>query len=217
MEQGELLVDPVAILFQGVALGVSLCCTLGPQSVFVLRQGLHGKAALEVATICSLADLALIVAGAVGFGALLSAFPSVAKSAGWGSALFIFGYGLKLLADAALAGAGPARSDTGRTRTCAVATAVALSVLNPQVYLEMVGVVGSVALRFPETDRANRAIFAFGVMLVSPLWFFGLAVGGRRLAARMDSRRVAQAIDLTTAAVMLGLGAALGLAEFELQ
>ncbi|MGH6926955.1 MAG: LysE/ArgO family amino acid transporter, partial [Dongiaceae bacterium] len=95
-----------------------------------------------------------------------------------------------------------------------VATAVALSVLNPQVYLEMVGVVGSVALRFAETDRA---IFAFGVMLVSPLWFFGLAMGGRRLAARMDSRRVARAIDLTTAVVMLGLGAAFGLAEFELQ
>jgi L-lysine exporter family protein LysE/ArgO len=206
--------DPVAILFQGVALGVSLCCTLGPQSVFVLRQGLRGKAAFEVATICSLADLALIVAGAVGFGALLSAFPSLAKSASWGSALFIFGYGVKLLADAALAGGGPARSDAGRTRTCAVATAVALSVLNPQVYLEMVGVVGSVALRFADTDRA---IFALGVMLVSPLWFFGLAMGGQRLAARMDSQRVARAIDLTTAVVMLALGAALGLAEFELR
>lgn len=205
--------DPVAILFQGVALGASLCCTLGPQSVFVLRQGLRRKAAFEVATICSLADLALIVAGAVGFGALLSTFPSLAKSAGWGSALFIFGYGLKLLADAALSGAGQARADTGRTRACAVGTAVALSILNPQVYLEMVGVVGSVALRFAETDRA---IFAFGVMLVSRLWFFGLAMGGRRLAARVGSDRLARAIDLTTAVAMLGLGAALGLAEFEL-
>jgi L-lysine exporter family protein LysE/ArgO len=205
--------DPLSTLFQGMALGVSLCCTLGPQSVFVLRQGLRGRAALEVATICSLADLGLIVAGAVGFGALLSTFPSLAKSAGWGSALFIFGYGVKLLADAALAGAGPARAETARTRTCAVATAVALSVLNPQVYLEMVGVVGSVALRFAESDRA---IFAFGVMLVSPLWFFGLAMGGRRLAARLGSQRVARIFDLTTALAMLGLGAALGLAELSI-
>lgn len=195
-----------------MALGVSLCCTLGPQSVFVLRQGLRGKAAIEVATICSLADLALIVAGAVGFGALLSAFPSLAASAAWGSAAFIFGYGLKLLADVALAGGGPARADATRSRSCVVAAAVALSVLNPQVYLEMVGVVGSVALRFAETDRA---MFTFGVMLVSPLWFFGLAVGGRRLAARMGSQRVARTFDLTTAVLMLGLGAALGLAEVD--
>jgi arginine exporter protein ArgO len=75
-------------------------------------------------------------------------------------------------------------------------------------------VVGSVALRFAETDRA---IFAFGVMVVSPLWFFGLAIGGRRMAARMGSQRVARVLDLATAAIMLGLGAALAMAEVGLQ
>jgi L-lysine exporter family protein LysE/ArgO len=203
-------VDPVSTLFQGMALGVTLCCTLGPQSVFVLRQGLRGRAALEVATICSLTDLALIVAGAVGFGAILTAAPALAKSAGWGSALFILGYGLKLLADVALAGAGSARTDAGRGRGCVLATAVALSILNPQVYIEMVGVVGSVALRFAESDRA---VFAVGVMLVSPLWFFGLAMGGRGLAARLGSQRVSRIFDLTTAVAMLGLGTVLALTE----
>jgi L-lysine exporter family protein LysE/ArgO len=202
--------DPVSTLFQGVALGVTLCCTLGPQSVFVLRQGLRGKAAIEVATICSLTDLALVVAGAVGFGTILSAFPALARSAGWGSALFILAYGLKLLADAAFTGANSARVDVVRGRTCALATAVALSVLNPQVYVEMIGVVGSVALRFAESDRA---IFAVGVMLVSPLWFFGLAMGGRGLAARLGSQRVSRIFDLTTAIAMLGLGSVLALAE----
>jgi L-lysine exporter family protein LysE/ArgO len=211
-----MLADPFAILLQGVALGVSLCCTLGPQSVFVLRQGLQGKGAIEVATICSAADLALITAGAVGLGALLETFPSFARSAGWVSAAFVFGYGLKMVADLALAGSNalPAREDRRRRRSCVVATAIALSVLNPQVYLERVGVVGSVALRFAETDRA---IFAFGVMVVSPLWFFGLAIGGRRMAARMGSQRVARVLDLATAAIMLGLGAALAMAEVGLQ
>jgi L-lysine exporter family protein LysE/ArgO len=209
-------VDPLPVLFQGVALGVSLCCTLGPQSVFVLRQGLRGRGAIEVATICSAADLALIAAGAVGLGALLETFPSFARSAGWVSAAFVFGYGLKMIADLSLTGpnASSDRSDRAHGRSCVVATAIALSVLNPQVYLEMVGVVGSVALRFAETDRA---IFAFGVMVVSPLWFFGLAIGGRRMAARMGSQRVARALDMATAAIMLGLGAALAMAELGLQ
>jgi L-lysine exporter family protein LysE/ArgO len=211
-----MLADPLAILLQGVALGVSLCCTLGPQSAFVLRQGLQGKAVTEVATICSLVDLALIAAGAVGLGALLESFPSLARSASWGSAAFVFGYGLKLLADLAMAGstARPVRAERLHARSCAVATAVALSVLNPQVYLEMVGVVGSVALRFVE---AERAVFALGVMLVSPLWFFGLAIAGRRLATRMGSPHLARAFDMATAAIMLVLGAALGLAELGLQ
>jgi L-lysine exporter family protein LysE/ArgO len=208
-----MLADPLAILLQGVALGVSLCCTLGPQSLFVLRQGLQGKAATEVATICSLVDLALITAGAVGLGALLESFPSLARSAGWGSAVFVFAYGLKLLADLAMAGSGarPAGAAPVHARSCVVATAIALSILNPQVYLEMVGVVGSVALRFADADRA---VFALGVMLVSPLWFFGLAIAGRRMAVRMGAPQVARAFDMATAGIMLTLGAALGLAEF---
>ena len=92
----------------------------------------------------------------------------------------------------------------------ALAAAVGLSLLNPQVYVEMVGVVGSVALRFAEADRA---IFALGVMLVSPLWFFGLAIGGRRLAAQIGSHRVTRIFDLTTAVIMLVLGTALGVVE----
>ena len=202
--------DPVSTLFQGMALGVSLCCTLGPQSVFVLRQGFSGRAGIEVAAICSFADLALIVAGAVGFGALLDAFPALARSAGWGSAVFILGYGLKLLADAALAERGLRPAGRARGRTCALAAAVALSLLNPQVYLEMVGVVGGVALRFAESDRA---VFVIGVMLVSPVWFFGLAVGGQRLAALLGSHRVTRIFDLTTAVAMLALGTILGFAE----
>lgn len=94
--------------------------------------------------------------------------------------------------------------------SCAIAQAVAFSLLNPQVYLEMVGVVGSAALRFAE---AERAAFALGVMLVSPLWFFGLALAGRRLAALARCRRAAFVLDLVTASLMLGLGAAMALAE----
>jgi L-lysine exporter family protein LysE/ArgO len=198
----------LSIFIQGVALGVGLCCTLGPQSIFVLRQGMRCKAAIEVAMICSIADLVLIAAGAAGFGTALAAFPSLARFAGWCGAAFICAYGGKLLLDVL----NDARIDreASRGRSCAIATAFALSVLNPQVYLEMIGVVGSVAVRFASGDRA---MFAFGVMLVSPLWFFGLAVGGRRLATLAGSRRALRVVDLATAMLMLGLGALFGLAE----
>jgi L-lysine exporter family protein LysE/ArgO len=204
--------DLLPVLLQGVALGISLCFTLGPQSLFVLRQGMRGERALQVATICSLSDVAMILAGATGFGALLAAFPSFTNLAGWSSAALVVVYGAMQLTDVLLRGrkrrAPPPLAV--RAASCAIMPAVAFSLLNPQVYLEMVGVVGSVALRFAE---AERAAFALGVMLVSPLWFFGLALAGRRLAALMRCKRTAVALDLATASLMLGLGTAMALAE----
>ena len=199
------------ILLQGIALGVSLCFTLGPQSLFVLRQGMRGAQALQVATICSLSDAAMVLAGATGFGALLAAFPSVTTVAGWGSAALVLVYGGMQLTGALLR--VRERRDVPRlavrAASCAIAPAVAFSLLNPQVYLEMVGVVGSVAIRFAE---AERVAFTLGVMLVSPLWFFGLALAGRRLAELMRCRRAAFALDLATGSLMLGLGATMALA-----
>jgi len=200
------------ILLQGIALGVSLCFTLGPQSLFVLRQGMCGERALQVATVCSLSDAAMILAGATGFGALLAAFPDFKSLAGWGGAAFVVLYGGLQLTGALLRRQErrAPQPRAMRAASCAIVPALALSLLNPQVYLEMVGVVGSVAIRFAE---AERAAFALGVMLVSPLWFFGLAFAGRRLAALMRCRRAALALDLMTASLMLGLGAAMALAE----
>jgi L-lysine exporter family protein LysE/ArgO len=200
------------ILLQGIALGVSLCFTLGPQSLFVLRQGMRGAQALQVATICSLSDAVMVVAGAAGFGALLAAFPSVTTLAGWGSAALVVIYGVMqmigvLLRDRERKAIRPCAV---RAASCAIAPAVAFSLFNPQVYLEMVGVVGSVAIRFAE---AERVAFTLGVMLVSPLWFFGLALAGRLLAALMRCQRAAFALDLVTASLMLTLGAAMALAE----
>lgn len=208
--------DLLPILLQGIALGASLCVTLGPQSLFVLRQGMRGERAFQVATICSLSDAAMILAGATGFGALLAAFPAFQSLAGWGGATLVVSCGGMQLT-------GALRRCQGRTArpprrvmraaSCAILPAVAFSLLNPQVYLEMVGIVGSVAIRFAETERPA---FALGVMLVSPLWFFGLALAGRRLAALMRCTRAAVALDLATASLMLGLGTAMALAEFSL-
>ena len=84
------------------------------------------------------------------------------------------------------------------------AGALALSLLNPQAYLEMVVLVGAVTIQFPAPERLP---FVAGVMLVSPLWFFGLAYGGQRLAPFMARPGPGRMLDGCTAALMWGLGA----------
>jgi L-lysine exporter family protein LysE/ArgO len=97
-----------------------------------------------------------------------------------------------------------------RRRAGATMTALALTLLNPQVYLEMVGLVGSIAIRFPVGERV---VFALGVMLVSPVWFYSLALGGQRLSAFFGHRQALRVVDLATGAAMLGVGAAMAVAE----
>ena len=196
-----------AAFMQGLVLGAGICVTLGPQSVFVLRQGLRGNSAMIVATVCTLCDFMLIMMGAAGFGIIVIALPALVGVAAWGGALFALVYGwysfrsMKAKRGAEREGE-PAKPSLRPTRV--LIGALALSLLNPQVYLEMVAVVGAIAIQFPAPERVA---FVAGVMLVSPLWFFGLAYGGHRLAPLIARPRVSRTLDGCTAALMWGLGA----------
>jgi L-lysine exporter family protein LysE/ArgO len=90
---------------------------------------------------------------------------------------------------------------------------LALSLLNPQVYLEMVVLVGGLALQFPSGERV---LFATGVALVSPLWFFGLVAGGRRLGPLFARPRALSALDTAGGLVMLALAATIAVGELGL-
>ena len=162
-------------LLQGILLGAGICGSLGPQSVFVLRQGIRGEAAFAVAMVCTLADVLLISAAVAGADVFILLIPKAANVAAWGTAAFALAYGYLALSAAIRRrpDVGIAQDD-GASRAWALSAALALSLLNPQVYFEMVVLVGGVALQFPPADRM---LFGLGVGLVSPLWFFGLALG----------------------------------------
>ena len=68
----------------------------------------------------------------------------------------------------------------------------------------MVVLVGGVALQFPPADRV---LFGFGVGLVSPLWFFGLVVGGRHFAGVFARPMAMSAFDIGSGVMMLVLAA----------
>lgn len=201
-------------LLQGLALGAGICVSLGPQSVFVLRQGVNGAAAFSVATVCTFSDFLLIGAAAMGANAIASLIPDADSVAAWGGAIIASAFGCIALAGSlrhrlALAGAPAA----GTIHLQAVVVALALSLLNPQVYLEMVVLVGGIALRFPPDERA---LFAIGVASVSPLWFYGLVVGGRLLSRLLVRPRAAAALDIAAGVAMLALAATIVIDELDL-
>jgi len=194
----------------GLVTGLSLIIAIGAQNAFVLRLGIEGRTRviLPVVLICALSDAVLILAGVLGMGALVTAAPVAMLVVRLVGAAFLIGYGLwaarRAIRPGALLVTGtPAATGLG----VAVGTALALTWLNPHVYLDTVLLLGSVA---SQQDAAERWWWVGGAMAGSLLWFAGLGFGARLLRpvfARPGAWRI---LDGIIAVVMLALGVRLG-------
>jgi L-lysine exporter family protein LysE/ArgO len=196
----------------GLGLGLSLIVAIGAQNAFVLRQGLLGEHVAPVVAICVASDAALIVAGVAGAGAVLTAVPSVVEGVRIGGACFLLAYGA-LAARRALRPRGPASlrpaEEPGSRRGLlpALVTCVALTWLNPHVYLDTVVLLGSVAAG----RGGQRWWFAAGAATASLLWFCLLG-GGAAVLRPLFARPVAwRVLDGVIALVMIALGLGLAL------
>ena len=165
------------VALAGFALGFSLILAIGAQNAFVLRQGLKHEHVFAVCLTCALSDALLIAAGVAGFGALAEAVPWLEMAMRlFGAALLIW-YGLTNFR-AAWAG-GAAMQTEGQATTSlgtALLTCLALTWLNPHVYLDTVVLLGSISAQYDD-----RLSFALGAMAASFSVFFALGYGARML------------------------------------
>ncbi|WP_084127863.1 LysE/ArgO family amino acid transporter [Demequina sp. NBRC 110055] len=201
------------IFLAGLGLGLSLIAAIGAQNVFVIRQGIRREHVLAVIVVCAGSDAVLISVGTAGLGALIGAHAWVETAARVGGALFLATYAV-FSARRAWRGAeeGLRAADarvTGRGMWAAVGTTLAITWLNPHVYLDTVVLLGSVAGTYGEAKWA----FAAGAMVGSLAWFTALGYGARLLSgvlARPGAWRVLDgvvAVVMATLAVSLILGA----------
>ena len=192
---------------QGFALGAGLIIAIGAQNAFVLRQGLYRRHVFLVTSICAVCDAGLIALGAGGFASLITAQPALVPLAAWGGAVFLGAYGLRAflaaLAPGTLKAAG--RADTQKPWAVAGMT-LAVSLLNPHVYLDTVIVLGSVAAQIPGPERLA---FALGAMAASAVWFYGLGYGAAWLAPVFARPAAWRLLDLAIGIVMWSIAGAL--------
>lgn len=86
-----------------------------------------------------------------------------------------------------------------------VGTCLALTWLNPHVYLDTVFLLGSVA----NSHGDGRWAFAAGAALASVVWFFALAYGARWLGRWLATARAWRILDAVIAVVMVGIAVSL--------
>ncbi|MGY0154744.1 arginine exporter ArgO [Edwardsiella tarda] len=189
-----------SIFAQGFALGAALILPLGPQNLFVLNHGIHRHHHLTIASLCALSDLVLICAGVFGGSALLLRSPLLLQGVTWGGVAFLLWYGWGAWR-AAWRPATTERDDSllqqGRWRI--IVTLLAVTWLNPHVYLDTFVVLGSLG---GQLLAEPRRWFAFGAVSASVVWFFSLALLAAWLAPWLRRPRAQRAINLVVGAVM---------------
>lgn len=168
------------VVLSGFATTMALIAAIGAQNAFVLRQGIRGEHVLPVVALCTVSDLVLIFAGIAGFGALVAAHPDIVTIARYCGAAFLAAYGM-------------------------LATCLALTFLNPHVYLDTVVLLGALA----NEHRESRWLFGIGAVAASAVWFTGLGFGAKRLGRFFASPTTWRALDTTIAVTMWALAAAL--------
>jgi L-lysine exporter family protein LysE/ArgO len=192
--------------FAGLGFGMSLIVAIGAQNAFVLRQGLRREHVFTIVAICALSDALLILLGILGLGALIAGLPVLLRIIELAGGAFLITYGVlaarraikpnKLIADPSGA---PLKWGT------AAATALALTYLNPHVYLDTVLLLGSVA----GTYGADRWWFGIGAATGSVIWFSALGFGARLLKPVFAKAVAWRILDAFIALVMFAIGLSL--------
>ena len=186
-------------LTAGFAFGMSLIVVIGPQNVLLIRVGMLQRGVGAVVAVCTGADVALILAGTAGAGVVIGSAGWVLTAVRCAGAIFLLGYALSASARV-VRGRYAQDAASGDTRSIAaiVASACALTFLNPAVYLDTVVLLGSVA----HTHAPSQWWFALGAAAASATWFATIGFGARRFASRLGRPVTWRLLDVFVVVVM---------------
>ena len=212
-----------AAFLTGLFAGLGLIVAIGAQNAFVIRQGLLRRHVFAAATVCFLCDAILIALGVAGLGALIATNRWLTAAAAWGGAAFLILFGLRALWNAvrpdhtgfAEAEAAADAGAGGQGTRAAILAALALSLLNPHVYLDTVVLLGGIGAQYP---TGPRLAFLAGGVLASFVWFYGIGYGAMLFTPLFRRPIATRLLDGFVATVMftvagLLLSGALGTGE----
>lgn len=199
----------VIAMVVGLGTGLGLIVAIGAQNAFVLRQGLRSEHVIATVAVCAASDAVLIALGVSGLGELIRLWPRVLSAIAILGGLFLLGYGFLAARRALSPTTALLSGSSARTARSAVLTCLALTWLNPHVYLDTVLLLGSVANQY----GPRRWLVAAGAIMASVLWFAALGFGARLLRPMFTQPRAWRVLDGLIAATMTALGVTLLLGQ----
>ncbi|MBC7010178.1 amino acid transporter [Pseudoalteromonas sp. BZK2] len=191
-------------LLTGAVVSGGLIVAIGSQNAFLLKCGLKKQYALSVATICFLGDIFLISTGVLGLGALLNEAPFWKSVLTLGGVLFLLWYGYQS-AKSAWRGSSHLELDNSNVAQSWLKVslmAIAITFLNPHVYLDTVVILGGVTAQM---ESVEKLWFVAGALIASGVWFYGLVYLSNKLIPLFSKPRTWRILDSVVSCIMFGI------------
>jgi len=170
----------LSVISQGFGVGISLIIAIGAQNSYVLKNGILKKHVFVTAALCTTLDMILITAGTLGLSSIIDGNKTLMLLSTSFGVIFLTYYGVSSIIKAIKSNEtfDIENNKTSDSLKKTTVTVLALTLLNPHVYLDTVILIGSIGSKFAEHQQID---FIIGACSASFVWFFGLAYGARIL------------------------------------
>ncbi len=200
----------VIALITGFFTGMSLIVAIGAQNAFVIKRGLLRSHVTLVVFVCALSDALLIILGTGGLGTIIQSRPDLLDVIRWFGVIYLTWFGFKSVRSALRNETLTASNQSAESWKKVLLTVLAMTYLNPHVYLDTVIFVGSLANQF----ESQRWYFALGACIASGIWFSAIGYGARSASHLMSKPLFWRVLDSAIAAIMFTLAITLAFYKF---
>ncbi len=190
------------IYLNGLLFGLTLITALGPQNIFLIRQGARRKHAVLSALICFACDCVLVIASVTSLHHIIQLHPNIRYWLTWFGVIFLFCYGGRNLLHALRKSHhNDQRITCTASRWKIVLLALGFSLLNPHAIIDSIIIIGSGSSQYPD----NQPAFVGGVITASLIWFTLLTVITHFFAKLLGRAKTWRRMELASGLLMLGL------------
>lgn len=188
--------------FTGFLVSAGLLIAIGAQNTFVIRQGVSRQYVFTVSATCFICDFILMCIGVLGIGKVINDSPILMKLLALAGILFLFWYGVRSILSAikgeSFLTVGKVISDKSYVKV--IMTTISFSLLNPNVWIDAVAIVGGVSSTINNSLKVN---YLAGALTASFLWFFSIGYLASGLVKIFKTPRFWRLIDFAIGLYML--------------
>jgi L-lysine exporter family protein LysE/ArgO len=193
----------VEAIFHGILLAFGLILPLGAQNVFVFNQGAIQPTyvrALPVILTAAICDTFLIILAVLGVSIIVFSFAWLKAIIFIIGVLFLIYMGWTVWKSGGQSTVNDDQSYlSAKTQ---VLFAMSVSLLNPHAILDTIGVIGTSSLVY---NGYEKWLFTSACIIVSWLWFFGLALAGKIIKKVDHEGSIIHKINKVSALIIWGV------------
>lgn len=194
----------LSVFLKGLMTAISLIVAIGAQNTFVLKQGLMRRNVFATCLVCVLCDFSLMFFGVYSISYVQNKIPILEPIFMYGGCIFIAIYGLMAFRSSIRGQSLKLANDSNDKQSIkqAVIMALAITLLNPHVYIDTVFLIGSIGARYNDSDKFW---FALGCAFASLIWFFSLGYGARVLSPLFKKEITWRILDFCIGVMMFAI------------